>query len=163
MIKRYSINLPKNAKVNSIDRLIKHALKAIKSEIKDKPITLTRFDLEYPYTNNSIYGISYEYSYTTKEEIKLRDDNVEWTKEEKISPPTKELEYIGGEKTSSSLKGLIVRLPQGEEQYDGLKLTEKLAEEIKKLGNVEIHDFVYHDFCDDDGLSHPYFTVYFTQ
>jgi hypothetical protein len=163
MIHQYSICQAVDEPEHSVHGLIRHAMKAIADEAKDTPIELDHFYLEQPNSSGNLPAISYQFSDMTDEQIEFRDNNIKWTKQEKISSETQEIEYIGGNDSMSKLQGLLLRLPQGENQYDGILLTEKLASLIQGLGDVKVHDFVYHQFSDRDAIDHPYFTLYYSQ
>jgi len=62
---------------------------------------------------------------------------------------------------NSGINRLTLRLPQGREQGDIVKLLAYLASEIEHLDNSKILDILYDRYIDNDGNDHPFFVVYY--
>ena len=162
MDKEFSIYLGEKNDTLAIAKLYKHALNALKEEVNEKRINLERFNLIIPYTQGNLWGIDACYNFKTKNEIKLEKTNIESTTLNKVSSPTDSIETLG-EISDGHISMVNLRLEQGANQGDDIALVEYLIEYMKTMKPAHVLDCIFKDFCDDDGLRHPFFTLYITK
>ena len=158
---QFYISLPVSRSATDIPGLIRHAAQQLHEDVGEKPITISHFTLVQPYINNSYPSIFVDYVPLTRSQINQRQAAMD--SEEKKAEPLLNLDFVKPDDPTYAYGAFRVRLPQGHFQANSLLLLETTALAIEKLGSVYILDLVYHDYCDEDGINHPYVNVYFAR
>ncbi len=122
-----------------------------------KTVEITSLQLLTPLTSDDIYSLDINYWFNTKAYLKHTKESVEWSKTYKVTEDTLPIEIIG----SSDLACMTVRMPQGEEQWDSIKLLNFAASEIAQVKDAKIIDCIYHGYIDSDAIDHPFLNIYY--
>jgi hypothetical protein len=160
MFKSFYVQLDVNATDQSISALVSHAHDTMKNQVGDKSINVTHFQLIPPSTATDSHSIYYQFFYTTKQEIELRNELI--ANREKTYDSAEEV----GLKIEKKLPavgevGMITyRMNRGEQQDNDITLIGLLSKALKDLDNSTVLDLIYHDRFDDDNIRHPFFNVY---
>lgn len=158
-MKDFYTYLPEDAKHKNMSDLYAHALFELKRESNNSQIEVECFDLVNAYTSNDIPNVHVRFNKLTYAARRERRETIEYAAELTVS--RKPLEQAMISRLGDTLQAFEIRMPQGENQDDEVGLIKRLISQLKLIDDKQILDIIYHDYCDDDGIRHPYFRCYF--
>jgi hypothetical protein len=157
----FNISLPEAEIPQTIPKLLRHAMKALKAKVGETKVYIPELHLDRPYMSGDTSSLHFEYWVISDEQQELHDDSIEYRKELRVAAPTEEVVYLSSKEKASEPRMIEYRLPQDDNQADSVLLIEKLADFLEKSKVENILELIYHDFLDEDALQHPFVSIYY--
>jgi hypothetical protein len=163
MDKEFYVALPARAKDQTVTALILHALKSVELDgATENDISIEHFYLISPYTDGDKPNIYCSFSAIPKDEIKLRDDNLKLREKYVDATVNEPITFAVPHSPGLPINQFVQRMPLHEEQGNVIRLLRETAGTLQRLDITVVLDLVLHNFLDEDGLEHPYVSVYYS-
>src|SRR5579872_2085115 len=135
----FYINLPEEAKDQSVPALIRHALAAIdRGDSKEQDIEMEHFYLVGPYSDGDRPGIYAKYAPMSKTDIKFRNDNLKLREQYVDSDSMAPIIFAEDHRTGLRINRMEQRLPLHEEQSNAIRLLRETADTLEKLVDIKV-------------------------
>lgn len=155
----FTVRLAENNPPFTVSRLLRHGMKTLTGIVGDKPVFIDELFLDGSVGED--LSVTCGFWQIDREQQDLQNENIKWREESKISSPTKEVVYYPSLDKESELRMLEYRLPQNENQWNGILLVESLADYIEQHAIDNVQDLILHNFTDEDAIEHPYIRLYY--
>jgi hypothetical protein len=163
MDQEFYISLPESSKDQSVVALILHTLSSIDLKgVAEQDVGVEHFYLVNPYISEDRPSAYIKYAPLDKGEIKRRNNNLKLREKYNDSDVEPPIVFAEEHHAGMHINSLVQRLPVHDEQGNAIRLLRETAATLERLGNIEVKDLILHNFLDDDGLEHPYISVYYS-
>lgn len=127
-------------------------------------VGLISFYLQTRYAEEDNEYIDMEFYTLRKSDVKLRKDSIRLMLDEKYPSPSVFPQEAISHRTVELLEVWNSIDKQSIDQVSNIaSLLDRAANELEKLGIIEVRDIIMHDCVDDDALNRPYIRIYYTK